>query len=318
MQGVTMRLAAGRVLAGLCAVSWFVFPGFGVIDLSVTWSADWPQVLEAGWGLFATVIVGAAFILVAVRPRRSATGAAQLVVATVALAISAVAANESGLLVLVALLALQATIVGGLLRGAWAGGTDFWAPRSWGISRPSLVVALAGVIPWLAYALHMWALNRENRSDSDITLGIDHYSVQGALALSLAVLPVWAALREDARPFVPLCASLAAFYLGLVSLAWPSSPGGLGRAWSAAAMAWRSASPPWRCLADFGAHHSSQRGRAGECRFPCDVSPTSCSSQQRCSIRASLEAGGVEATSTKEDRMKLHGNARTCLHSAAV
>ena len=99
-------------------------------------------------------------------------------------------------------------------------------------------MALAGVIPWLAYALHMWALNRENRSDSDITLGIDHYSVQGALALSLAVLPVLAALREDARPFVPLCASLAAFYLGLVSLAWPSSPGGLGRAWSVAAMAW--------------------------------------------------------------------------------
>ena len=84
----------------------------------------------------------------------------------------------------------------------------------------------------------MWALNREDRSDSDVTLGIDHYSVQGALALSLALLPLLAAFREDVRPFVPVCASVAAFYLGLVSLAWPNSPGGFGRAWSVAAMAW--------------------------------------------------------------------------------
>ena len=38
------------MLSGLFAVSWFVLPGFAVIDLSVTWNADWPQVLEAGWG----------------------------------------------------------------------------------------------------------------------------------------------------------------------------------------------------------------------------------------------------------------------------
>jgi hypothetical protein len=32
-----------------------------------------------------------------------------------------------------------------------------------------------------------------------------------------------------------------------------------------------------------------------------DTTFTSCSSQERCSIRASLEAGGVEATQSKED-----------------
>lgn len=238
MKGVTMRRTSARVLAGLCAVSWLVLPGFGAIDLSVTWSADWPQVLEAGWGLFATVIVAAAFLLAAVRPRRSAPGVAQLAVATIALVISAVAAREARLLALVALLALQAAIVGGLLRKAWPAGSEPWARRSYRISRPSLFVAGAGVIPWLAYAAHMWASNRENRSDNDVTLGIDHYSVQGALALSLALLPFLAALRADARPFVPVCASVAAFYLGLVSLAWPDSPGGLGRAWSVAAIAW--------------------------------------------------------------------------------
>jgi energy-converting hydrogenase Eha subunit E len=229
---------AVRVLAGLCAVSWLVFPGFGVIDLSVTWSADWPQVLEAGWGLFATVIVGAAFVLVGVRPRGSAPAVAHLLIAIVALAISAVFAKEGRLLALVAFLALQTAIVGGLLRGARPGGRDSWAPRPVGVSRPLLVVACAGVVPWLSYALQMWALNRDDRSDSDVTIGVDHYSVQGALALSLGLLPLLAALRAEVRPFVPVCASVAAFYLGLVSLAWPHSPGGLSRTWSAAAVAW--------------------------------------------------------------------------------
>jgi hypothetical protein len=238
MQGVAMRLMLVRVLAGLCAVSWLVLPGFGAIDLSVTWSADWPQVLEAGWGLFATVIVGAAFVLVSVRPRGSTQAGAQLVIAIVALAASAVFAKEGRLLVLAAFLALQAAIVGGLLRGARPSGDDSWALRPAGVSRTLLVVACAGVIPWLSYALQMWALNRESRSDSDVTIGIDHYSVQGALALSLGLLPLVAALRVDVRPFVPVCASIAAFYLGLISLAWPDSSGGLSRAWSGVAIAW--------------------------------------------------------------------------------
>lgn len=229
---------AVRVLAGLCAASWLILPGFGVIDLSVTWDADWPQVLEAGWGLFTAVLVGAAFAVVVVRPRRSAPCVAQLVVATIALAISAVIALEDSLLMLVALLALQTAIVGVLLRGAWPTGTDYRAPRPSGVSRSLLVVACVGAIPWLFYALRMWASNREGRTDSDLTLGIDHYSVQGALALSLALLPLVAALWEEARPFVPACASVAAFYLGLVSFAWPNSAGGFSRAWSAAAMAW--------------------------------------------------------------------------------
>ena len=54
-----MRGVAARAFSGVFALSWLVLPGFGVIDLSVTWNADWPQVLEAGWGLFATVIVAA-------------------------------------------------------------------------------------------------------------------------------------------------------------------------------------------------------------------------------------------------------------------
>ena len=232
-----MRRLAARLLSGLFAVTWLVLPGFGLIDLSVTWDAEWPQVLEAGWGLFATVIVGSCFGLLAVRPRASMPAAAQLVVATGSVAVSAVAASETGLFALGALLALQTVIVGGLLRGAWSDGTELWAPLA-RVSRPLLLVAGAGAIPWLSYALHMWSLNREGRGDGDVTIGIDHYSVQGALGLVLVVLPLLAALRADVQPFVPVCAGAAASYLGLVSLAWPDASGGFGRAWSIAAMVW--------------------------------------------------------------------------------
>lgn len=234
---VNGRQIAVRTLAGLFAVSWIVLPGFGAIDLSVTWSADWPQVLEAGWGLFFTVLVGAAFVLVAVRPRASMPAVLQLMVATVVLAVSAVVGEEIRLFWLVAALALQTAIVGGLSRRARREGTDTRVPRP-RVSRLLLLLAGVGVVPWLAYALHMWTLNREGRLDSDFTLGVDHYSVQGALALALALLPPLAALRSDVCPFVPACAGVAAFYLGLVSLAWDGAAGGLGRAWSAAAIAW--------------------------------------------------------------------------------
>ena len=84
----------------------------------------------------------------------------------------------------------------------------------------------------------MWSASRDERPDSDITNGIDHYAVQGALGLALAGLPLLAALRTALIPLVPVCAGISAAYLGLVSFAWQDAAGGFGRAWSAAAMAW--------------------------------------------------------------------------------
>ena len=80
--------------------------------------------------------------------------------------------------------------------------------------------------------------NRESRFDSDVTNGVDHYSVQGALGLALAALPPLAGVRADLRRLVPACCGVVAAYLGLVSYAWPDAAGGFSRPWSVAAMAW--------------------------------------------------------------------------------
>lgn len=47
-----------RILAGFFALTWFAFPGFGLIDLSVTLSPDpeWQGVLEGGWGLYMSTL----------------------------------------------------------------------------------------------------------------------------------------------------------------------------------------------------------------------------------------------------------------------
>ena len=235
MQSDSMRELFARAAAALVAVSWFVFPGFGVIDLLATWSADWPQALEAGWGLFATAIVGAAFLLVALRPRRWMSAAAQLTVAAVALAVSAAAAEESRLLWLAAVLALEAAIVVGLARHGVRrqNGSVSGQPRRSGF----FVLAAVGAAPWLVYALQMWSLNREDRP-VDVTISVDHYAVQGALGLALAFLPALAAVGVDRLAFAPACAGVAASYLGLISLAWPDAQGGLSDAWAVAAIVW--------------------------------------------------------------------------------
>ena len=156
----------------------------------------------------------------------------QLAVATLALAVSVVAGRETPLAWVAVLLALETLVV------AWLAGSSW---RSWtarGVSAPMLALAAVGLVPWIVYALDMWAANREERPDTDITNSIDHYAVQGALGLALAALPLLAGLRPALTPLLGACTGIAAAYLGLVSFAWQDAAGGFGRVWSIAAMVW--------------------------------------------------------------------------------
>jgi hypothetical protein len=227
-----MRSAVTRLLAAAFALSWLVLPGFGLIDFAFAWAADWPQVLEAGWGVYFTFLVGAPFVLVAVRPDRLPVAVVQLAIAALVLGVSVVVADEPQLAWVPVVIAIETATLAWLGRLRLADGVSF-AP-----SLPLLAVGLVGAVPWLLYAGAMYAANREGRIDSDITNDIDHYSVQGAVGVALVALVSVAALWPGGRRFIGTCVGLSGAYLGVVSFAWPSSPGGFEAVWSLAAIAW--------------------------------------------------------------------------------
>ena len=226
-----------RVLAVLFALTWLVLPGFGLLDLSVTWDPDWPVVLEASWGVFMTVLVGGSFLALAVRPDRAAPATVTLLVALAALLASAAAGLEWQVLGYVALLAFELAALLTLIpvREALRPVRAVWLPL--------LVVAALGVVPWLVHAEEMFRLNRRDAGTmiNELTMGVDHHAVQGGLALALVVLSLLAAGWPRGRRYLGVSAGLCAGYLGLVSVAFPLTWAGLEPVWSWLCMGWGAA-----------------------------------------------------------------------------
>jgi hypothetical protein len=230
-----VRLPALRIIAVLCALTWLVFPGFGLIDLSVTWDPDWPVVLEAGWGAFMTVLVGGSFLTLAVRPHRSGPALVTLGVALATMLAAVVAGLEPQLLFYVAVLVVEAAAVVALLPERGRMSPPRLAP-SW----PLLALAGVGAVPWLVHSLRMFAANRHGAGVllGDVTNGVDHCSVQGALALAMVALPLLAAGWSGSRRYLGTGAGLCAAYLGLVSCASPGAFAGFGPPASLLCLAW--------------------------------------------------------------------------------
>ena len=230
-----MRTIAARLFAVLFALTWLVFPGFGLIDLSVSWNPGWPVVLEASWGVLMTVLVGGSFLAVAVRPRRTAPAQVTLLVALATWLVAAAAGLEWQLLGYAAVLAVEAGALFALLPQREAA-----RPRLRSPDVPLLVLAALGIVPWLVHAERMFRANRRNAGViiGDVTMGVDHYAVQGALALALVALVVLAAWWPRGRRSLGVPAGLCAGYLGLVSYAFPATWGGFDATWSLLCLAW--------------------------------------------------------------------------------
>jgi hypothetical protein len=227
-----MASAIRRTLAGIFAISWFLVPGFGITDLTVTWNPDWPQVLEAGWGVFMTFFVGVPFAAIAIRPAPPPAAAIQLYVAGTTLVISAIAAAEWALIIWGLAVTIETAIVTGIPRH-WPFAVP--TPTSW---LPLAALGLIGAGPWLAYAAQMWDFNRQDRFDTDITMGIDHYSVQGGYGVAALALVAIAALWPAGRRLIGTCVGISAAYLGLVSWAWHPTPGSFNQTWSILGIVW--------------------------------------------------------------------------------
>jgi len=114
------------------------------------------------------LFVGVPFTVIAVRGRAFLqASAAQLYVAVGALIVSAIVATEWPLVLWVLVIALETMIIAG--RPSHQAAHRATRPR--GNSLDGLRVA-------------MWDLNRQDRPDAGITVGIDHYSVHGAYRLA--------------------------------------------------------------------------------------------------------------------------------------
>ena len=233
-----MRLIVVRSLAVLCSLTWLLLPGFGLLDLSVTWDPDWAVVLEASWGLFMTVLVGGSFLAVAARPHAAAPAWMTLLVAEAALLLSAAVGLEWQLLGLAALLAGEGAVLFVLTRRLPA--HERIRPMHWSLSAPLLVLAVLGVMPWLLHAWDMWAANRRGAGETigELTMGIDHYAVQGGLAVALVALSLLAACWPRGRRHLGVSTGLCAGYLGLVSVAFPGTWAGFTPLWSWLSIAW--------------------------------------------------------------------------------
>lgn len=230
-----VRLVTARALAALWTLSWLLLPGMGLIDLSVSWDEDWDVVLEASWGISMTVLVGGSFLAVAVQLQHARAAWVALGVTLVGWLVAAVAGLEWPLLGFVALLAGQAAVLLAVLPER-----PRWRPIDWSVSPALLAVASLGLVPWLVHADEVWRANRRGAGVvlGEVTNGIDHHAVQGALALSLVVLPLLAACWPEGRRFLGTSAGVCAGYLGLVSVAFPGEWAGFTPTWSWLCLAW--------------------------------------------------------------------------------
>ena len=224
-----------RVLAVFFALTWLLLPGFGLIDLSVTWDPDWPVVLEASWAVFMTVLVGGSFLAVAVRPTHAAPATVTLLVALAALLVGAALGLELPLLGYVAFLAVQTGLLLWLLPAREAVRRPVRSPWV-----PLAVVAALGVVPWGVHAAEMFRLNRRDAGSmiDELTMGVDHHAVQGSLALALVVLSLLASTWPRGRRYLGVSTGLCAAYLGLVSVAFPGEWAGFEPVWSWLCIAW--------------------------------------------------------------------------------
>jgi hypothetical protein len=103
-----------------------------------------------------------------------------------------------------------------------------------------VVVAALGVVPGVLHAARMFAGNRRNAGVliGDVTMGVDHYAVQGAFALALPALALLAAAWPRGRRYLGVGVGLCAGYVGLVSFAFPGSWAGVPELESVLCIGW--------------------------------------------------------------------------------
>lgn len=242
VSGVTSsrRLLLARVLGWALAALAFG-PSFGIIDLMALLGLDnpddtWDVPLGASWGTLFTVILVGSYVWIALRPQRAAPALAQLSIVAFSLAVSSLAGLDGRPLWLAGPVALSVGLF------AWlAPDESVRNVRGWSLHWPYVVLAVAGLAIWLPYAILALQRSREQAS-GDITLGIDHWPVQGAVGLTIVLSAVGLGVWTPGRPLLRVTVSLSATLIGAGMLLDPDLIRELGTpVWGVAMVIWGTA-----------------------------------------------------------------------------
>lgn len=235
----TAPLRAMRVIAWLMAVV-AVIPLFGLADLMTLpgWvdpQYEWKVPLEASWGSLFTFVTAGSCLALALKPDRPWPGIVLLTVAAGTLALGAVLGLNARPLALAAIVAAPVAVFVWLARKA---AQPF--PWAWNVSRQYLLLAVVGVPLWLFYALHALEMSRRgNLIEDSITLGIEHWPVQGSVGLTLGLSAALMAVWVPSRGLLRVTTSLSSTYIGAAMLAYPDRAGAMdGPMWGVAMVLW--------------------------------------------------------------------------------
>jgi hypothetical protein len=186
------------------------------------------------YGIIGSVLVAPAFASQVRRPERKTAPLQQIALVGLALSLAAVASGAyvgiaGAAVVLVPLVVVLALHPARrqVLRG----------PR-----RPSLALvalALAALVPALAYALEMAANGRANLPPEDSYAYVPTvWSATAAMAFATVLIGFLAALRPSGWPIPAASVAVAALLFGTASIINPDIPASGGRGWGAAAILW--------------------------------------------------------------------------------
>ena len=212
---------------------------FGLIDLIDGYTGyidqERNQVLDAGWGLVFGVILPLGLLAQLRRPERRIAGIQQTAVVAFALAAAGVAGEEWRYGAFAAGLAgLCAVLVA--LHPARAS----FRARGERVEPVMLALAAVAAVPSLVYAWRMASAQRRDLPPADaVSNGLHHWLVMTALALSVLLLMLLAALRTMGWRIPAISASIGAGGWAISCLlAQESAAGSEGHAWAWAVIGW--------------------------------------------------------------------------------
>lgn len=223
-----------RIGLALLALFWgWLF--YGVQDtLAFSMGPDYHDsvLLSAGWGLLFLVLVAGPLATAALRPGLGPTVAVVVLAEAAAVALGALLSASPQHVLVAAGLALTALAPA--------------SPRSTVAALSALrpgdlapaALALAGAVPWVAYALTCAATARGGRTISDDTWGLDHWPVQAATPLALVLVAALAASTLPGRRVAAWSAGATSALLGAFFWAYPEVVGSTARPWAVAAVLW--------------------------------------------------------------------------------